>query len=120
LKEVRLVTRYPRIRKRIRPNEAGSLINLLRKHAERVKPRRVQLSPDPDDDQILGIALVGEADYLITGDAADLLLLKKVGKTGRGSPEDSPQSLPGLPRAGQGHAHPLPQNRLVRCSENRP
>jgi len=35
---------------------------------------------DPDDDAILGCALAGEADYLVTGDA-DLLALKNFERT---------------------------------------
>ena len=46
-----------------------------------VRPQRVNLSPDPDDNIILGIALAGKAEYLVTTDKADLLALKKVKTT---------------------------------------
>ncbi len=36
------------------------------------------LSPDPDDDHILAIAIGGEVDYLVTGDKRDLLSLVDV------------------------------------------
>lgn len=35
---------------------------------------------DPEDDYLLAYALVGKADYLVTGDR-DLLVLGSVGKT---------------------------------------
>jgi hypothetical protein len=43
-----------------------------------VTPERVHLSPDPDDDAIIGTLLAAKADYLVTGDKSDLLSLKKV------------------------------------------
>ncbi|WP_244363671.1 putative toxin-antitoxin system toxin component, PIN family [Thermus brockianus] len=47
-----------------------------------VKPKpNVSLSQDRDDNVILGIALAGEAHYLVTGDKDHLLSLKKVGST---------------------------------------
>lgn len=38
----------------------------------------VELSPDPDDIPILATAIVGGADYLVTGDKRALLSLGKV------------------------------------------
>lgn len=62
--------------------EVGTFINRFRRVAEMVKPKGgVEHSPDPDDNIILGIALAGEADYLVTGDKDDLLKLKKVAGT---------------------------------------
>ena len=47
---------------------AGRLVNLLRRQAEVVaRPRPPGLSPDPDDDLLLGIALVGRADCKVKG-----------------------------------------------------
>uniref|UniRef100_A0A7V4AM92 Putative toxin-antitoxin system toxin component, PIN family n=1 Tax=Thermus tengchongensis TaxID=1214928 RepID=A0A7V4AM92_9DEIN len=62
--------------------EVGTFINRFREAALMVKPQPgVKHSPDPDDNIILGIALAGEADYLVTGDKDDLLKLKKVAGT---------------------------------------
>ena len=60
--------------------KVGMLVNLLRRQAEVVaRPRPPGLSPDPDDDLLLGIALVGRADCLVTGDKSPLLSLKVKG-----------------------------------------
>jgi len=40
----------------------------------------LDLSPDPDDNPVLAMAVAGRADYLVTGDKRDLLALKKVEK----------------------------------------
>ena len=37
----------------------------------------VKVCSDPDDDRFLATAVAGRADYLVTGDVADLLLLEK-------------------------------------------
>ena len=75
LREPRRVLRdkFPRAK-------VGRLVNLLRRQAEVVaRPRPPGLSPDPDDDLLLGIALVGRADCLVTGDKSPLLSLKVKG-----------------------------------------
>jgi hypothetical protein len=62
---------------RIRRHEAGRLINALRRFAMFVGPLPpVARSPDPDDNFLLALAEVGNADYLVTGDKAGLLLLR--------------------------------------------
>lgn len=38
----------------------------------------IQKSKDPDDDKFLSVAAEGKADFLITGDKADLLSLKEI------------------------------------------
>lgn len=76
LEELMRVTRYPRIRARLKPALAGRLINNLRKVAilvETLPP--VDVSPDPYDNYLLSIASGGAADYLVTGDKTDLLVL---------------------------------------------
>ena len=65
----------------LQKSEVGTFINLFRQAAIMVRPQRVNLSPDPDDNIILGIALAGKAEYLVTTDKADLLALKKVKTT---------------------------------------
>ena len=38
---------------------------------------RVERSPDPQDNYLLGLCEAGEADYLVTGDKSGLLSLKR-------------------------------------------
>jgi putative PIN family toxin of toxin-antitoxin system len=76
LDELMRVTRYPKIRARLKPAQAGRLINELREIAvvmERLPS--VDVSPDPYDNYLLAIASGGEADYLVTGDKPHLLAL---------------------------------------------
>jgi putative PIN family toxin of toxin-antitoxin system len=62
---------------RIRRHEAGRLINTMRRFAVFAGPLTdVVRSPDPDDDFLLALAEVGNADYLVTGDKAGLLSLR--------------------------------------------
>ena len=80
LEELRRVTRYPRIRKRLRPAHAGQLVNALYELAERVEHLPgVTSSPDPADNVLLAIAQAGSADYLVSGDKRHLLALKRHG-----------------------------------------
>jgi uncharacterized protein len=82
LEELRRVTRYPQIRKRLRPAQAGELVNSLYELAERIEPLAgVTASPDPADNVLLAIAEAGAADYLISGDKRHLLSLERHGKT---------------------------------------
>ena len=61
---------------RIRRNEAGRLINHMRRFAVfYARLPTVMRSPDPDDDFLLALAEAGKADYLVTGDKAGLLPL---------------------------------------------
>lgn len=76
LEELMRVTRYPKIRARLKPALAGRLINDVRAVAvvvETLPP--VDVSPDPYDNYLLSIASGGTADYFVTGDKADLLAL---------------------------------------------
>ena len=76
LDELREVTRYPKISARIKAATAGRLMNDLRKIAVLVDPLpTVDMSPDPFDNYLLGIASGGEANYLVTGDKPGLLRL---------------------------------------------
>lgn len=78
--ELRRATRYPRIRERLRPALAGSLVNELRGVAEIVDNLPcIDLSPDPFDNFLLAIAEAGRADYLVSGDRCGLLDLKRHG-----------------------------------------
>lgn len=77
LDELMRVTRYPKIRARLKPALAGRLINDLREIAvvvESLPP--VEVSPDPYDNYLLAIASGGKANYLVTGDKVHLLALR--------------------------------------------
>jgi putative PIN family toxin of toxin-antitoxin system len=76
LDELMRVTRYPKIRERLAPALAGRLINELRDIAVVVKNVPVvTVSPDPYDNYLLAMAAAGSADFLVTGDKRDLLVL---------------------------------------------
>lgn len=78
LEEFRRVTRDPELRKRVKPAEAGTLVNELRALA--FIPKRLpgtERSSDPHDDFLLALAEAAGADYLVTGDKSRLLALRK-------------------------------------------
>jgi putative PIN family toxin of toxin-antitoxin system len=82
LDEFRRVTRYDKVRAYIEPAAAGTLLNELRKIAQRTgKLPKVKRSRDAGDDYLLALAQVADADYLVTGDRSGLLVLKRHGKT---------------------------------------
>lgn len=65
---------------RITPENAEKLVTILRQISEvvpRIELEIPALTRDPKDDYLLAHAVVGEADYLVTGDD-DLLVLKEV------------------------------------------
>ena len=78
--ELRRVTRYPKIRERLRPALAGSLVNELRGVAVIIEQLpAIDVSPDPFDNFLLAIAEAGNADFLVSGDRSGLLNLKRHG-----------------------------------------
>ena len=82
LSEFRRVSRYPKLRKYLIPSEAGNMINGLRYQARVLTDLpMLEISQDPDDNPVLAMAVVGEADYLVSGDKRDLLSLKEIEKT---------------------------------------
>ena len=82
LEEFRRASRYERVKKFLKPTEAGNLVNGLKRHATVLKELPdVDLSQDPQDNPVLAMAIAGEADYLVTGDRRGLLSLKRVGAT---------------------------------------
>lgn len=82
LDEFRRVSRYPKLRRFLKPVEAGNLVNGLRHQATvLVTLPTVNLSPDPDDNPVLAMAEVSQAQYLVTGDKVDLLALGAIGGT---------------------------------------
>jgi len=73
---MRRVTRYPKIRDRLSPPLAGRLINELRDVAIVLDDLpTVAVSPDPSDDYLLAMCVLGAADFLVTGDKRHLLHL---------------------------------------------
>jgi uncharacterized protein len=82
LDEIRDVTRRPILRPLIDRNQAGLIVNRLHKAANfATKLPPVYRSPDPKDDFLLALSEAAAADYLVTGDKADLLSLKRHGAT---------------------------------------
>ena len=80
--EIRRVSRYAKLTSRLNPPRVGSMVNDIRATAVMIsKLPQVDLSPDPFDNYLLAMAQVGRADYLVTGDKADLLLLASHGAT---------------------------------------
>jgi len=82
LVEFRRASRYDRVKKFLKPAEAGNLVNGLRRHATVLEELPdVDLSEDPQDNPVLAMAIAGKADYLVTGDRRGLLSLERVGAT---------------------------------------
>lgn len=82
LDEFRRVSRYPKLRRFLKPVEAGNLVSGLRHHATILETvPTVELSPDPDDNPVLAVAEVSQAQFLVTGDKKDLLALGTIGGT---------------------------------------
>ena len=80
--EFKRVTRDPALRKRVKPAEAGTLVNELRVLALIPKGLpKVERSSDPHDDFLLALAEAASADYLVTGDKSGLLALRKHRRT---------------------------------------
>lgn len=82
IEELNRVSRRPGLRERLRPAEAGRLVNEIRRLALLFEPAgTVAVSPDPDDDFLLAVAESAGADFLVTGDKAGLLALGRHGPT---------------------------------------
>ena len=82
IEEFSRVSRYPAIRTRIHPAQAGRLLNAIRSLSvllEKLPPANV--SRDPHDDYLFAMAEAGDADYLVTGDRAGVLSILRHGKT---------------------------------------
>ena len=78
LDELRSTLQKPRVSERIKPHNAGRLVNQIKRFAEDVGPLpRVKRSPDPTDDFLLALSEAGKADYLVTGDKGGLLALDR-------------------------------------------
>ncbi len=78
LDELKATLHKPAIAARIKPYQAGRLVNALKELAEIIGTLpRVERSPDPTDDLLLDLSEAGRADYLVTGDKSGLLVLKR-------------------------------------------
>ena len=78
LDELKATLHKPAIAARIKPYNAGRLVNALTELTEIIGPLpRVTRFPDPADDFLLGLSEAGKADYLVTGDKSGLLVLKR-------------------------------------------
>jgi putative PIN family toxin of toxin-antitoxin system len=83
-----LVTEFPRkistkpyLRERIAQEELTLFISLLRTVSEQISPIIEEIPKavrDPNDNYLVAYALIGQADYLVTGDN-DLLSLQQIG-----------------------------------------
>ena len=80
LDELRTVLSRERLGPYIRPAEAEDLIRNLEAVGEVVTADLpdVEVSPDPDDNRILGTAIAGRADLIISGDKKHMLALGQV------------------------------------------
>ena len=82
IEEFSRVTRYPSIRNRIQPAQAGRLLNAVRSLSVLLeKLPRASVSRDPHDDYLFAMAKAGNADYLVTGDKAGVLAFRTHAKT---------------------------------------
>jgi predicted nucleic acid-binding protein len=60
------------------PSTAGRLVNDLREAGTVIgELPSVDISPDPWDNYLLALAEAGRADFLVTGDKAGLLILRR-------------------------------------------
>ena len=76
LDELRATLHKPALAARIKPYNAGRLVNQLKELATVVDMLpHVERSPDPTDDFLLALSEAGKADYLVTGDKSGLLVL---------------------------------------------
>jgi len=85
LDELRRVSRYPKIKAILPAYRIGTMINNLQRALvlDMLPPLPDGMeASDPNDTFLLAMALVGEADYLVTGDRrAGLLQRGKFGRT---------------------------------------
>lgn len=82
LAELEEVLMRPQFRRYFTVAEAERAVRRIEKRSSRIETafQVRSISRDPKDDYLLALAKKGKADILITGDA-DLLVLKKYGKT---------------------------------------
>jgi uncharacterized protein len=81
LEELDRVLRYPRLQRYYSEETRTRYIALIAALGEMIElPESVpSICRDPDDDWVIACAVVGEADYIVSGDR-DLLALERVGE----------------------------------------
>lgn len=78
---VNKIPHKPYLSERIRQDELEVFVELLKAFAEflpKIEEEIPAVTRDSNDDYLLAYAVVGQADYLVTGDE-DLLVIKRVG-----------------------------------------
>ncbi len=76
--ELLRVANYPKLSTRLRPTIVHHWVNAIRSFGVMMHHLpHVTISPDPNDDYLLALADMGNADLLVTGDKRDLLALKR-------------------------------------------
>ena len=76
--ELRRVSRRKALKPYLKRIEVGTFINELREKASvQGKLPEIDVSPDPDDNNIIATAIAGGAHYIVSGDKRDLLSLRK-------------------------------------------
>ena len=83
--ELRRASRYSKFKDVLQPHRVGTMVNNMRRSvmldALPPLPKGIEVT-DPNDGFLLSMAMVGEADYLVTGDHhAGLLQHGRVGRT---------------------------------------
>jgi putative PIN family toxin of toxin-antitoxin system len=82
LDEIREVSRRPKLRGLVKPVEIGRIVNQIMLVAELPDTLPlIERSRDPRDDFLLALCEKGAADWLVTGDKADLLSLERHDRT---------------------------------------
>lgn len=77
--EIARALKYPKLRKYINAYEDEILLDCIMQEALIVNAlNEVSYSPDKADNMIIATAIAGNADYIVTGDKRDLLVLKEV------------------------------------------
>ncbi|MDH5762378.1 MAG: putative toxin-antitoxin system toxin component, PIN family [Nitrospinota bacterium] len=77
LGELSRVFEYKKIKERIPPDQAADLLGHIDALAVVIDPLlKINLSTDPDDNAILATAIQSKADFIVSGDKADLLSLE--------------------------------------------
>jgi hypothetical protein len=74
------IPQKPHLAERISPQQVEELVSLLAEISEGIPTITMEIpavTRDPKDDYLIAYALVGRADYLVTGDV-DLLILEEV------------------------------------------
>ena len=72
--EFKRVSRYPRVKRFLKPERAGLLINALRESALIVRViDRFESSAGEDDNAIISVALAGKAKILVSGDVQHVI-----------------------------------------------